>query len=140
MFTYDKDHRMFWINPGAVHLNMSNEVYVAPARGLHARLPLALQRQYWFITVRACFRTRLTLSCRLQYYLIGLILGLAIYNSIILDVRFPLAIYKKLLGVPVSLDDLKLSHPVCDAQQRVRFFGYQLLCCLINSCFNRRSW
>ena len=47
-----------------------------------------------------------------QFYLIGLILGLATYNSIILDVRFPMAIYKKLLGVPVTLKDLKISHPV----------------------------
>lgn len=48
-----------------------------------------------------------------QFYLIGLILGLAIYNSIILDVRFPPSIYKKLLGEPVGLADMAVSHPVC---------------------------
>ncbi|KAK9709845.1 putative E3 ubiquitin-protein ligase [Basidiobolus ranarum] len=46
-----------------------------------------------------------------QYYLVGIIIGLAIYNSIILDIQFPLACYKKLLNLPVDLDDLKLFRP-----------------------------
>lgn len=47
-----------------------------------------------------------------EYQLIGLLLGLAIYNNIILDIRFPLVIYRKLLGCPVDLTDLYSSHPV----------------------------
>lgn len=39
------------------------------------------------------------------FFLVGVILGLAIYNSTILDLRFPLALYKKLLGKKVHLDD-----------------------------------
>ncbi|KAJ1913529.1 putative E3 ubiquitin-protein ligase [Tieghemiomyces parasiticus] len=46
-----------------------------------------------------------------QYFLAGVIFGLAIYNSIILDVRLPLACYKKLLGVPVGLRDLRDLRP-----------------------------
>ncbi|KAJ9585786.1 hypothetical protein L9F63_002423 [Diploptera punctata] len=42
-----------------------------------------------------------------MYYLIGVLCGLAIYNFIIIDLPFPLALYKKLLKEPVSLDDLK---------------------------------
>ena len=51
-----------------------------------------------------------------QYYLFsfqnrrtgaGIIIGLAIYNCHILDFTFPVAIYKKLLGLPVGLHDLK---------------------------------
>ena len=42
-----------------------------------------------------------------NYELIGIIFGLAIYNSIILDIKFPLALYKKLLQVEPSLEDLK---------------------------------
>lgn len=40
------------------------------------------------------------------YRLIGKMMGLAIYNSIILDLHFPLAVYKKLLGLPINLRDL----------------------------------
>jgi len=43
--------------------------------------------------------------------LIGIILGLAIYNSIILDLRFPFVIYKKLLKQKPTLGDLKAISP-----------------------------
>ncbi|XP_050667406.1 probable E3 ubiquitin-protein ligase HERC4 isoform X2 [Leptidea sinapis] len=46
-----------------------------------------------------------------MYYLIGAIYGLAIYNSIIIYVPFPLVLYKKLLGEAVMLDDLSDLHP-----------------------------
>jgi E3 ubiquitin-protein ligase HECTD2 len=46
-----------------------------------------------------------------EYRLVGIVIGLAIYNSTILDVQFPLACYKKLLGTPVGLEDLKALHP-----------------------------
>ncbi|KAJ3408711.1 putative E3 ubiquitin-protein ligase, partial [Chytridiales sp. JEL 0842] len=46
-----------------------------------------------------------------EYRLVGTIIGLAIYNSIILDVQFPLGCYRKLLGTPVGLEDLKALHP-----------------------------
>ncbi len=39
------------------------------------------------------------------YYLVGAALGLAIYNSTILDLKLPRALYKKLLGHKVTLDD-----------------------------------
>ncbi|XP_069702468.1 probable E3 ubiquitin-protein ligase HERC4 isoform X3 [Periplaneta americana] len=43
----------------------------------------------------------------IMYYLIGVLCGLAIYNFTIIDLPFPLALYKKLLKEPVSLQDLK---------------------------------
>lgn len=46
------------------------------------------------------------------YYLFGAVLGLAIYNSTILDLSFPLALYKILLGIPVGLADYKDIYPV----------------------------
>ncbi|XP_038223084.1 probable E3 ubiquitin-protein ligase HERC4 isoform X2 [Zerene cesonia] len=46
-----------------------------------------------------------------MYYLIGAIFGLAIYNSIIIYVPFPLVLYKKLLGESVMLDDLSDLYP-----------------------------
>ncbi|KAH3664285.1 hypothetical protein OGAPHI_004637 [Ogataea philodendri] len=39
------------------------------------------------------------------YYLVGVVLGLAIYNSTILDLRLPKALYKKLMGQKVTLND-----------------------------------
>uniref|UniRef100_K9INP7 Probable E3 ubiquitin-protein ligase HERC4 n=1 Tax=Desmodus rotundus TaxID=9430 RepID=K9INP7_DESRO len=41
------------------------------------------------------------------FHLIGVVCGLAIYNFTIVDLHFPLALYKKLLKKKPSLDDLK---------------------------------
>ncbi|BFZ58211.1 Putative E3 ubiquitin-protein ligase [Savitreella phatthalungensis] len=46
-----------------------------------------------------------------RYHLLGIILGLAIYNDTILDVQLPPALFKKLIGQPCALHDLKLLHP-----------------------------
>lgn len=46
-----------------------------------------------------------------MYYLIGAIYGLAIYNSIIIYVPFPLVLYKKILGESIMLDDLSDLYP-----------------------------
>ncbi|XP_025109436.1 probable E3 ubiquitin-protein ligase HERC4 isoform X2 [Pomacea canaliculata] len=42
-----------------------------------------------------------------MFHLIGTLCGLAIYNFTIIDLHFPLALFKKLLKRPVTLDDLK---------------------------------
>ncbi|XP_034937131.1 ubiquitin-protein ligase E3A [Chelonus insularis] len=42
-----------------------------------------------------------------QFTLIGVVLGLAIYNNVILDVRFPMVVYRKLLGRKGSFADLQ---------------------------------
>jgi len=42
-----------------------------------------------------------------EYTLIGTMFGLAIYNNIIVDVQFPMVVYKKLLGKLGTFDDLK---------------------------------
>ncbi|CAL1263837.1 unnamed protein product [Larinioides sclopetarius] len=41
-----------------------------------------------------------------QFTLIGIILGLAIYNNIILDVHFPMVVYRKLMGKKGTFYDL----------------------------------
>ncbi|CAG9828985.1 unnamed protein product [Diabrotica balteata] len=52
------------------------------------------------------------------YNFIGKFLGLAIYNFTIIDIPFPLALYKKLLGEPIGLADLKgLSPTVANSLQ-----------------------
>uniref|UniRef100_A0A8C1UAJ4 HECT and RLD domain containing E3 ubiquitin protein ligase 3 n=1 Tax=Cyprinus carpio TaxID=7962 RepID=A0A8C1UAJ4_CYPCA len=45
------------------------------------------------------------------FHLIGIICGLAIYNSTVVDLHFPLVLYKKLLKVLPTLDDLKELSP-----------------------------
>ena len=47
-----------------------------------------------------------------MYFLIGILCGLVIYNFIIIDLPFPLALYKKLLHEPVGLIDIKEMSPV----------------------------
>ena len=49
-----------------------------------------------------------------QFTLIGIILGLAIYNSCILDIHFPMVVYYKLMGKKGTLRDLYDVDPVCD--------------------------
>uniref|UniRef100_A0A914VPX8 HECT domain-containing protein n=1 Tax=Plectus sambesii TaxID=2011161 RepID=A0A914VPX8_9BILA len=46
-----------------------------------------------------------------NFQLIGILCGLAIYNGVLVDFHFPLALYKKLLGQRVTLDDLKQLSP-----------------------------
>lgn len=55
-------------------------------------------RTYWFIAE--------TFEPRIKFELVGFILGLALYNSVILNVHFPRVVYKKLLGHEVRFADL----------------------------------
>uniref|UniRef100_A0A8C6TRC0 HECT and RLD domain containing E3 ubiquitin protein ligase 3 n=1 Tax=Neogobius melanostomus TaxID=47308 RepID=A0A8C6TRC0_9GOBI len=45
------------------------------------------------------------------FHLIGILCGLAIYNSTVVDLHFPLALYKKLLKVSPTLEDFKELSP-----------------------------
>lgn len=50
----------------------------------------------------------------------GIIIGLAIYNSHILEFTFPHAMYKKLLDRPLGLADLESVHPeICSSLRRL---------------------
>lgn len=49
-------------------------------------------RAFWF--------NKNSLEANLQFELFGLVLGLAIYNQVILDVKFPSVVYKKLMVPP----------------------------------------
>lgn len=61
------------------------------------------QQLYWFNPD--------TLESNVNFELVGMILGLAIYNSIILDVHLPMATYKKILGMPTGIKDLEEFNP-----------------------------
>lgn len=47
-----------------------------------------------------------------QFTLIGIVLGLAIYNNVILPVSFPMAVYRKLMNLKISWRDLQDCNPV----------------------------
>lgn len=47
-----------------------------------------------------------------QYTLIGIVIGLAIYNNVILSVGFPMVVYRKLMGIRGSFPDLEDWDPV----------------------------
>ncbi|CAG9791844.1 unnamed protein product [Diatraea saccharalis] len=47
-----------------------------------------------------------------QFTLIGIVLGLAIYNNIILAVDFPMVVYRKLMGKKGSFEDLADWNPI----------------------------
>lgn len=55
-------------------------------------------RTFWF--------SLSSFESNLKFELIGFILGLAMYNQVILDVHFPKVIYKKLLNQKLEFDDL----------------------------------
>uniref|UniRef100_A0A2P2HWL3 E3 ubiquitin-protein ligase HERC4 n=1 Tax=Hirondellea gigas TaxID=1518452 RepID=A0A2P2HWL3_9CRUS len=46
-----------------------------------------------------------------MYCLVGTLCGLAIYNNVIINLPFPLPLYKKLLDEPITLDDLATLEP-----------------------------
>ncbi len=47
-------------------------------------------RQYWFRSSR--------INMDMEFQLVGILLGLAIYNNHILQVSFPVLVYRKLMG------------------------------------------
>jgi len=57
------------------------------------------------------FRSSTVMNLDREFELVGALLGLAIFNNHILDLHFPLVVYKKLLGHSLCLEDLKEVFP-----------------------------
>ncbi|KAI8991416.1 hypothetical protein BDF20DRAFT_42031 [Mycotypha africana] len=66
---------------------------------------------FTFFESNLCWFNPVSFETEDQFFLVGVVLGLAIYNSTILDVHLPTACYKKLLNLPVGLSDLKSFRP-----------------------------
>ncbi|KAF7667572.1 hypothetical protein LDENG_00055490 [Lucifuga dentata] len=58
------------------------------------------------------------------FHLIGVICGLAIYNSTVVDLHFPLVLYKKLLSVAPTVDDFKELSPT-EARSLQQLLDYE---------------
>lgn len=66
-----------------------------------------------------------------EFFLIGLVLGLAVYNGVLLDFPLPMVLYKKLIGHDVGLRNL------CEMQPTVGKSLQQLLQVCYKSCFGQ---
>ena len=63
----------------------------------------------------------LSAECNINFELIGIVTGLAISNNVILDMQFPMALYKMLLGQNPNMDDMKEWQP--EIAQSLEFIG-----------------
>lgn len=61
---------------------------------------------------RTCWFNSFSFENEAQFTLIGIVLGLAIYNSVILSLNFPMVVYKKLMNVTTTWKDLKDWNPL----------------------------
>jgi ubiquitin-protein ligase E3 A len=66
-------------------------------------VPQPESRTYWFNAA--------TLEPDESFLLLGLVVGLAVYNGVLLDLPLPLALYRKVLGLEVGLRDLEEMQP-----------------------------
>lgn len=58
------------------------------------------------------------------FYLTGVVVGLAIYNGNLLNVRFPIVLYKKLRRMTVTIEDLKeLDESVYNSLRSIESYG-----------------
>eukprot|EP00877_Chromochloris_zofingiensis_P010517 jgi/Chrzof1/5719/Cz16g12280.t1 len=87
-----------------------------------------VQKEFFQLLVRQCFNPDFgmfsydevrhlhwfrpsRLDMEMEFELIGILIGLAIYNSHILEFQFPMVLYKKLMGQQIGLADLAELHP-----------------------------
>lgn len=92
MFTYDESTRLYWFNIAA-----ANSI-------LHTAMDVEEEEE------NKVFEEMQVESER-EYTMVGALMGLAIYNAVLLDVHFPVVLYKKLLGQTPDFTDLKLAFP-----------------------------
>ena len=91
-------------------------------------------RTYWF--------NPSTLEAETEFMLVGLVLGLAIYNSVLLDFPLPIALYKKLVGQPPSLRDLSDMEPTVGKSLRelLNYSGARrFVCCSFDRVLTKPS-
>ncbi|KAJ3413109.1 hypothetical protein HDV05_008505 [Chytridiales sp. JEL 0842] len=63
---------------------------------------------------RFCWVNGASLESETKFELVGIVLGLALYNGVILGVNFPGLLYKKLLDEEPTLEDVKVAFPLLD--------------------------
>uniref|UniRef100_A0A674ITF3 HECT and RLD domain containing E3 ubiquitin protein ligase 4 n=1 Tax=Terrapene triunguis TaxID=2587831 RepID=A0A674ITF3_9SAUR len=91
--------------PGTCWQIVSAEPSRLATNGLSTPMWLSRSSESGYLPRWTC--SQLTFEDSDLFHLIGVVCGLAIYNFTIVDLQFPLALYKKLLNKKPSLDDLK---------------------------------
>ncbi|EPY53705.1 ubiquitin-protein ligase E3 [Schizosaccharomyces cryophilus OY26] len=84
-------------------LLLSREIF-DPSFGLFESYPDEQLDYVWFSSRRKTTNKE-------YYHLVGVLMGMAVYNSVNLDVKLPTACYKKLLGLPLTLNDVAEFRP-----------------------------
>lgn len=91
------------LSPIALRMRSTSRLSMGPLVELTRRRCVQDSRTYWF--------NASSLEAEDEFMLIGLVLGLAVYNAVLLDFPLPIALYRKLLGQPTALRDLKEMDP-----------------------------
>jgi ubiquitin-protein ligase E3 A len=71
-------------------------------------------RTYWFnhwFTSHGSLDAADTQQALTDFRLLGVVLGLAIYNNVLLDFPLPIALYRKICGHEIGLMDLEQFQP-----------------------------
>lgn len=58
-----------------------------------------------------CFSIQANEEDKTHFFLFGVLCGLALWNNSVIHLPFPLVLFKKLLGVEPTLEDLKEFSP-----------------------------
>ncbi|XP_033108204.1 probable E3 ubiquitin-protein ligase HERC3 [Anneissia japonica] len=96
MFKEFSKSRAIWFNPQEFFLLIFQEI-LDPQFGMFKEF--SQTRKIWFNDQSSKDKS--------MFRLVGVLCGLVIYNQVIVDMPFPLALYKKLLKRPVHLSDFK---------------------------------
>ncbi|KAJ8383051.1 hypothetical protein SKAU_G00038290 [Synaphobranchus kaupii] len=88
---------------------VSQEFFTIFAREIHSMEPRMLElhedsRLVWFMPEGRCEQD--------VYYFLGILFGMALYSKCVVNFHFPLALFKKLLGLMLTLEDLKELSPI----------------------------
>ncbi|KAG7461748.1 hypothetical protein MATL_G00194390 [Megalops atlanticus] len=94
---------------GIDHGGVSQEFFAIIAREVNCLDPRVFElfedsRLVWFTPEGHCDHD--------AFYLLGILCGMALYNFCVVNFHFPLALFKKLLGFPPTLKDLKELSPI----------------------------
>lgn len=105
----------------------------------------AESRTYWFnhwVTSHAALDESDAQQAMTDFRLLGVVLGLAIYNTVLLDFPLPIALYRKICNQKVGLGDLekfqptvgKCGLPACCVPRSLTHSGWVALCGLPRPC------
>lgn len=163
MFRYYEESRLIWFSNKVLWVtfacsrcvflfvpsNLCKAQCLLLHLGTYSRHTFSICAYFYLVVVKLMYETHCSIhflmrinNCLLQTFedidlfnLIGIICGLAIYNLTIVELNFPVALYKKLLKRKPTLDDLKELMPdVGRSDQGTVICGSNLTCLWMSLC------